>query len=255
LPWGLVTNGYLLKGEVRQLVAGFARFVRVSLDSGTNETHLKLHRPKTPQFDQILDNMAETIKMASVPKSHDQRRAYALTVGASFCVTDENWQEIGLCCSKLKAIGADYIEIRPTYPTTWRGDGWGLALNNVTAARGAIEDARASFQDETFQIIGMVERFDSLDKPEKPYKKCQIGPLMSVLGADGRLWHCCVQRGMKDFELSSVINQSFADAWAEAQTHHMSEKIDVKGCPRCRYDLGNLALEGIQRDAFHFGFV
>lgn len=250
IKWGLVTNGFLLRDRVQELVAGFARFVRVSLDSGSDETHRKLHRPKVSQFETILENMAATIKRAA-----HQKRVVPLAVGASFCVTDDNWQEIGAACSRLKSIGANYIEIRPTFPTNWRGDGWGLALNNVTAARGAIEDARAVFQDKTFQIVGMVDRFDLLEKPQKQYEKCQIGPVMSVLGAEGMLWHCCVQRGMPGFDLASVLNQSFASAWKAAQAKKMADAIDVKKCPRCRYENANILLEGIQRDEFHAAFV
>lgn len=248
LQWGLVTNGVLLRGEVREQVAWNARFVRISLDAGTDATHQIMHRPKTPQFDLILDNLAATTARA-------RELGTPLQVGASFCVTDDNWQEIGLAAAKVKARGGAYLEVRPTFPTDWRGDGLGMALSNVTAAIDALEDARRDVADRHFQIIGMIDRFASLAAPAKGYSTCQIGGLMSVLGADGRLWHCCVQRGQDGFALGSVLHVPFAEAWRAAQQKRLQDVIDVKKCPRCRYDNYNKLLEGMQTDALHAAFV
>ncbi len=244
LQWGLVTNGQLLTDARAEVVAEGAKFVRVSLDSGTQETHGKMHRPKKPCFDDIIDNIRAMASRTTHP-----------TIGASFCVTDTNFHEIGICAAKLKDAGANYLEVRPTYPTTWRGDGWDFALSNVTSAINALSDARASHENGTFKIIGMIERFDSLSNYSKGYSKCQIGPLTSVLGADGRLWHCCVQRGMDGFCIGNVLDGPFADVWASAQAKRMADVIDVKQCPRCRYDGYNALVQGLDTDAMHLAFV
>jgi MoaA/NifB/PqqE/SkfB family radical SAM enzyme len=254
IEFGLVTNGMLI-GRVLTRLAGDARFVRVSLDAGSNETHAKLHRPKdAQQFDKIMDGM-KALRAIADDAFQTGARTHALTIGASFCVTDENWQELGRCAARLKAIGVNYLEVRPTFPTTWRGDGWGLALSSVAAAIEALQEARSAYDDDQFSIIGMIERFDALEHPDKGYTRCQIGPLMSVLGADGRLWHCCVQRGQAEFDLGSVLHVPFADAWKVAQARHMGEKIDVLQCPRCRYDNYNRLLSGLQSDAMHTRFL
>lgn len=249
IAFGLVTNGFLLRDKARQIIADAAVFLRVSLDSGTPETHQIMHRTPSLQFDTIIDQMASVIEEAR------GRAGRQLTVGASFCVTDRNWQEIGQCASRLKSIGANYLEVRPTYPTTWRGDGWDFALSNITSAHRALLDARDAYQDDDFQIIGMLDRFEALEHPEKGYSSCQIGPLTSVLGAEGSLWHCCVQRGQEAFKLANVLDKPFAEAWSEAQAKHMANVIDVKKCPRCRYDNYNRLLEGLQHGALHAEFV
>ena len=43
---GLVTNGGLLNNEINQSVNHCCRFIRVSIDAGTVETHHKLHGTK-----------------------------------------------------------------------------------------------------------------------------------------------------------------------------------------------------------------
>lgn len=250
MSFGLVSNGYLLREKVRKVVAESAVFLRVSLDSGTPETHQVMHRTNGLQFLEILDNIK-----AVIDEAKSLNRARPLTVGASFCVTDRNWSEIGQCAAQLKAIGANYLEVRPTYPTTWRGDGWDMALSNISNAQRALTDARDAYNDDAFQIIGMLDRFASLENPEKGYTKCQIGPLTSVLGAEGSLWHCCVQRGQDAFKLSNVLHQTFASAWSEAQAKRMADIIDVGKCPRCRYDGLNRILQGVESQSMHLEFI
>lgn len=250
ISFGLVSNGYLLREKARKIISESAVFLRVSLDSGTPETHQAMHRTNGLQFDEILRNMEAVIIEASA-----QSRTRPLTVGASFCVTDRNWSEIGQCAARLKAIGANYLEVRPTYPTTWRGDGWDFALSNISNAVRALSDARDAYNDDRFQIIGMLDRFAALESHEKGYTKCQIGPLMSVLGAEGSIWHCCVQRGQEAFKLANVIGQTFESAWKAAQEKRMADIIDVGKCPKCRYDNYNLELAAIETQSMHLEFI
>ena len=248
IAFGVVTNGFNLKGPAQDIIAKHATFVRISLDAGTPETHQFTHGTATLQFHQILSNLRATREKAG-PR---------LTIGASFNVMDENWKEIYLAAKHVKDAGGNYLEIRPTFPTDWRGDGWGQALSdaNVDYAKTEIAHARAHLDGDGFRIIGMIDRFDALATPKKRYEKCRIGPLTTVIGADGRLWHCCVQRGMEFFNIASVADKSFKEAWAEAQQRHMAETIDVSRCPRCRYDSFNTIIEqACLSDALHANFI
>jgi len=249
LDYGLVTNGVLLDARVRPVLASSAKFVRVSLDAGRSDTHQFSHGLSRPQFHTILGNMQEL-------RSAAEGRPF--TIGASFCVMDQNWKEIYQAAKLVRDHGGNYLEVRPTFPTDWRGDGWGRALAdaNVEAAKVEIEHARTHLNSDTFQVIGMVDRFDALTQTGKPYTQCRIGPLMTVIGADGRIWHCCVQRGQDFFSMGSVLDGAFADVWQEALDRRMSEAIDVTKCPKCRYDSYNTLIEkAFIKDGMHANFV
>jgi MoaA/NifB/PqqE/SkfB family radical SAM enzyme len=247
LEYGVVTNGVNLRGAAQREIAAHAVFVRVSLDAGTAETHQFTHGTKTPQFHSIIANLRATRALAG-PR---------LTIGASFCVMDQNWKEIYAAAKLVKDAGGNYLEVRPTFPTEWRGDGWGTALapEHVEDAQTEIAHARAHLDGGGFHVIGMVDRFDALAAPAKPFTKCQTGALTTVIGADGRLWWCCVQRGQEFFNTANVLTQPFATAWAQAHARQMPEHIDLTTCPRCRYDTLNVVIEqGIQQDAIHANF-
>lgn len=251
LQYGLVTNGVLLVEKVRDVVAESATFVRVSLDAGTEATHLVTHGIQQPQFERVLANLRAL-----------RLRAPALTIGASFCVQPANVQEVLTAAQRVKDAGGSYLELRPTYPTEWRGDGWSGALSKrqMQTAAAQAHAARALHDGDGFQVIGLEDRFQAIapdETYEKGYAQCHIGPLTTIVGADGRLWHCCVQRGIEGFSYGSVLpNTPFKDVWDTEQHRRMRAEIDVEKCPRCRYDNYNRLIEGaFLRDGMHAAFV
>lgn len=248
IEFGVVSNGFNLKGPAQRVIAKHSTFLRVSLDAGTPETHQFTHGTPFQQFNQILANIRATRELAG-----DR-----LTIGASFCVMDQNWKEIYAGAKSVKDAGGNYLEVRPTFPTDWRGDGWGNALSpeNIDGAKIELEHARQHLQDERFQVIGLIDRFDAIAAPEKRYDQCRIGPLVTVIGADGRLWHCCVQRGQEFFNIATIADKSFKDAWADANARKMSDNIDLSKCPRCRHDGFNQVIQdAFLADKMHANFI
>lgn len=246
LEFGLVTNGRRLEGRVLDALRP-AKFVRVSLDAGTEQTHQLLHATATPEFHRILGNLA--MLRAAAP---------ATTIGASFCVFDANLFEIGLAASHVKANGGNYLEVRPVFPTEWRGGGFSspLTADHVDDARRSLDDAKATYDGDGFRVLGMIHRFDQVFDPRKPYTKCQIGPLTTVINADGFIYHCCQQRGMPNFRAGSVFTLPFEAAWFNAEHQRMVAAIDIAKCPPCRYDGFNAIIEhGFEGDALHANFI
>jgi len=247
--WGVVTNGNGLRGRAQALIAEHATFCRVSLDAGTSETHQLTHRVAKPQFHQILDHLRHTRALAG---ERD------LTLGASFCVMRSNWKEIYQAAQLVKEHGGDYLEVRPTYPTDWRGDGWNddLSREEIEAAKIELAHAQTHLNDDAFEVIGMVDRFDALHGYSKGYTKCRTGSASTVIGADGRIWQCCVQRGQDGFEIGNVMRAPFRDVWQSAHHKAVVDAIDVNKCPRCRYDNGNRLIEqAFLRDKMHKNFL
>ena len=250
LQWGLVTNGALLKGRVAHAVAAGATFCRISLDAGSDETHQRTHGVAHPQYSMIIEHLRGLRAEASLA-------GRPLIIGASFCVMSSNFKEVYAAAKDVKEAGADYLEVRPTYETEWRGDGWRDEID-TEGAKVEVEHARLHLNSDSFHVLGMNERFDNVasEKPVKNYTTCRIGGLTTVIGADGRLWHCCVQRGESFFELGSVATRSFVDVWAEIQQKRDVSKIDVSRCPRCRYDSYNELLEhAVLADGMHRSFI
>lgn len=249
LEFGVVTNGRLLFGRARDYIAEFAKFCRVSLDAGTPQTHQLLHATPKPEFDIVLENLRKTREAAG-----DR----ALTLGASFCVFDCNVDEIETAAQLVKQTGANYLEVRPVFATEWRGGGFSRALSdaNVERARAALAHAKATLDGDHFRVIGMISRFDQLQGAPKDFARCHIGPLTTVINADGYIYHCCQMRGLPNFRAGSVLEQSFKDVWWNDQHRAMVDAIDVTKCAPCRYQGYNRLVEqAFLQDGLHAAFV
>jgi radical SAM protein with 4Fe4S-binding SPASM domain len=249
--WGLVTNGRRMEGNLAAIIARHATFVRVSLDAGTTQTHQLLHGTHLPEYTRILKNMAQVVALG-------KDREKPLTVGASFCVFDVNHHEISRGAERVKATGANYLEVRPVFPNEWRGGGFGnpLTEEHVEKARTALAEAKATHDGDGFRVIGMIHRFDQVADRTKPYEKCHIGQLTTVINADGNIYHCCQQRGMPNFVVGNVLTQSFQDAWLTTMHRQMMANIDVTRCPPCRYDGFNQIIEeAFMQDGLHSNFI
>lgn len=247
LQYGVVTNGRLLLGDAREMIAKHAVFCRISLDAGTPQTHQLLHATPKPELDAILANIRKTREMAG-----DR-----LTLGASFCVFDCNVDEIERAAELVRDAGGNYLEVRPVFATEWRGGGFSRALSdaNVDRARLALDRAKALATDR-FRVIGMVSRFDQLQGAAKPFKACHIGPLTTVINADGYIYHCCQMRGLPDFRAGSVLQHAFKEVWWNDQHRAMVDAIDVTKCAPCRYAGYNTLVErAFMEDGLHSAFI
>ncbi len=248
MQYGVVTNGRRLEGTVADIVAQTATFVRVSLDAGTTQTHQMLHATAMPEYSRILGNMTKVRGLAGG----------RLTIGASMCIFDVNRREIVEAARRVKATGANYLEVRPVFPTEWRGGGFGNPLTDeyVDEAKANLADAKAQHDGNGFTVIGMIHRFDQVKDKSKQYEKCRIGPLTTVINADGFIYHCCIQRGMPEFRAGSVLDKPFKEVWWNAQHREMVADIDVTKCPPCRYDGYNQLIEqAYLADAMHAAFL
>ena len=256
LSWGLVTNGSRLDGERADAVAAGATFCRVSLDAGLALTHQAIH--KTPggtgdgvrQFDAILANIKRLRSLSET-----------LTIGASFCVFDCNIREILTAARLVKERGGNYLEVRPVYPTAWRGgrqDDAGISDENIDAAKMEISIARKALQDDTFQIIGMIDRFDAVRafRHRDYYDRCRISALSTVISSDGEIYTCCVHRGLPQFKSGNVLQQPFREAWLGQQRRDVEDSIDIDKCPKCRYVGLNATIQGaFVHNGLHADFI
>jgi radical SAM protein with 4Fe4S-binding SPASM domain len=251
MQFGVVTNGRRMEGEAAEVIAKHATFVRVSLDAGTTQTHQLLHATPMPEYTLILKNIAQVVALA-------KDRTPPLTVGASFCVFDVNLGEISRAAERLKAIGASYLEVRPVFATEWRGGGFSNPLTgeHIAQAQTNLQAAKDTYDGDGFRVIGMVQRFDQVSETTKPFSKCRIGPLTTVINADGFIYHCCQTRGLPAFRAGSVLDTPFKEVWWNAQHRAMVDAIDVEKCPPCRYS-GYLEIieQAFLADGMHANFI
>jgi wyosine [tRNA(Phe)-imidazoG37] synthetase (radical SAM superfamily) len=237
---GLVTNGGLLNKENNiEAVLDTCRFLRVSLDAATDETHQKLHGTKNnDEYTRIMENVLEI---------YDRRNREKLEIGYGFLVHPLNFKEIDLAVENAQRC-FDYIQIRPVL-------GPKISYEIANYVNNRISEHEKTNTDD-FKVYGILHRFDELMFKNHGFDKCRATPLVGVVGADLKLYLCCQWRGEKRGIIGDISNKRFKEEWGSDKHKEVINSIDINECVPCRYKIYNQAIENaFIKDSMHKDFL
>ncbi|MEX2206724.1 MAG: radical SAM protein [Myxococcota bacterium] len=202
-------------------------WIRLSLDSGSNELFVKMHRPADPKID--LDAIC-----ARIPEI--KRANPRVRVGFSYIITWngasrdgneilENVHEIEMAAERARNSGFDYIAFKPVLER--QPDGAEVmdperAKSDLAAMllriRGEIDKARA-FADDTFEVyessnLRMLESGSWREMTRQP-RTCHMQALRQVVSPLG-LYNCPAHRGVAKARIAGP--SAYKDEATAAQT-------------------------------------
>ena len=249
---GLTTHGGLLKTEEkRRVVAECASWVRMSIDSASNETHSLMHRFKDHEFDQVMKNA-----LAVRALNPD------VVLGWSFIVSDQNHHQILRAAQLAEEHGYSYIDYKP------------LLVNRREYYLPEEANAQLDEAAETFQGKGGHEKRNHPfriyaariegGKPRAPkFSVCQSHRFIGNVAATGDVFICCAHAMLEGDErpierdrvvLGNIKESSFKDLWFSDHRRRMNAdfmKVDtVARCPSCRFGHHNEVLEAVTCQKF-----
>lgn len=259
LQVAVVTNGS--RNEVITEVADAftaGDWVRLSLDSGSDEVFQAMHRPKGKGID--LDEICRTA--AEIPRANP-----AVQLGYSFVITwkgasraeewiVENVHEMELATARAKAAGFDYISFKP-FLSRAREGAEVLAPDSASAGTASIveriQDGLAQarrHEDETFRVVESTNLRVFLagtwrDFTAQP-RVCHMQALRQVVSPLG-VFNCPAHRGVDKARLGD------AGLWADPQQGQTSTAAlldDFDASHECRevtclYHPANHLIEGL----------
>lgn len=202
-------------------------WIRLSLDSGSNELFVKMHRPADPKVD--LDAIC-----ARIPEI--KRANPRVRVGFSYIITWngasrdgneilENVHEIEMAAERARRSGFDYIAFKPVLER--QPDGAEVmdperAKSDLAAMlvriRGEIDKARA-FADDKFEVyesinLRMLESGSWREMTRQP-RTCHMQALRQVVSPLG-LYNCPAHRGVAKARIAAP--NAYKDEATAAQT-------------------------------------
>lgn len=240
---GISTNGSLLSNDrIRKAIVDNARYVRVSLDAATRETHHKLHRTlEKKEFDSILTSVKELSRT---------RKKDRPEIGYAYLACEENYNEISVAVRKAIDYGFDYIQFRPVIGHKYSDD-----LVNRINEKISMELA-ISRTGNTFPIYGLLHRFEEMKTHDKGFDKCYSTPLVAVVGADLKCYMCCQWRGEACAEVCDLSKKTFLAAWGSKEHQKKLKSFDYSKCFPCRHKLYNQAIDKVfVKDKMHRNFL
>ena len=187
---GLITNGVRL--NVLEHPEVF-KFIRISIDAGTNEVYQKVKGRDF--FSRVVKNIKDLMCVIN-PKQ--------TTVGLSFVVTKDNFQDVQTAIKLCDELGCSYIQFKPDVNDS-------TYYNKIGSVNG--------------KNIKTDRHHADTDLP------CKIAGLIGVVSANGKVYYCCQKRGDKEYCIGDLNGGCFSDIWNTR--FNINPKFTE--CPPCRY--------------------
>ena len=241
LKIGIITNGDGLTDNIAADIGRKCRFIRISVDAGTNDTHYKLKKPPhTNQLDMILERIELVRKMSDLYQNN-------IEIGASFLVHPRNFHEVGLFLSRVSELGIDYAQVKPCI---------GKGMEITDSQKDVVDyEVNEFIRDHRLKVLYNNFRFDEIRGLRK-FTVCYAHYLVGIIGATGDTYLCCQYRGNKEWSYGNINDKPFPQLWFSDEHRDLAKKIYVHECPPCRYSGYNTIIEhGVNEDMMHLDFL
>lgn len=273
----LTTNGVLLDRAfvTDALVSEHLRWIKVSLNAGDAETYHAIHRGKPQDFEAVLSNLEDAVRVR-------RELGSSCTLGAQIVALPEtqvvenlvkkpvpsNLHTIKPLAERLRDMGLDYLVIKPysqhlmSESTHYQDVGY----------KGADEWAAGleAMSTETFHVTVRRRTMALYEATERGYHICQVTPfLWAYVEADGNVWGCSTYLGYEQdgkkfgddrFCYGNVNEQPFSDIWRGERRwqsfEHIQHGLDISTCRKnCRMHQANLHLWELTHPGPHVNFI
>jgi len=244
IRFAALTNGSLLEGELAEIFAERATWLRVSMDGWDDESYARYRGVKVGEFSRVLGNMEDFKRLGG-----------GCFLGVSLIVDEENWSEIFNFTRRLKGTGVDSVKISPCVVSN---DG---AENNryhqpfFDRAKELARLAVSELADDGFEIF---DAYHSLAETfVKEYRWCPYLQILPVIGADMNVYSCQDKAyNLDEGLLGSIKQQRFRDFWYGDKEKFFRIDPAVHCNHHCvANDKNRLVLDYLAADAEHLGFV
>lgn len=230
LDMALVTHGQNLSKEIVESIDRLV-WVRFSLDACTPDVHSRVHGVPKRNFDLALAGITRMM--------HRHPNAY---LGASFIVTNENWQQIYQAAEFYFKLGMNNIRYSFEYTPVGKEK---ITGENLKVARDEIRRAKADFDSVNFRVFGQTERLDTYSRPNDDFSFCFYELLVWNIGYDGKTYPCCILLYRPEAVFGDLNTQSFQEVVESESRKEYVDKFNVSSCPPCWLRNKNIVVETV----------
>lgn len=246
----LTTNGVLLDEDFYKSCLDSLTWVRVSLNAGTPKTYSKIHRTPPEDFERVLHNITEAVKL----KNHNNNNC---TVGVQFLLLPDNYKEVTKLAKRLKEIEADYLVVKPysQHPMSKNKLKGPFTYSDYTY----LNDELQKLSDNDFKVIFRINTMRKL-KEKRPYKCCLGLPFWAYIDSDANVYACSAFLGDERFIYGNIERQSFEEIWNSDKRKRiikmMESQWNIDDCRQvCRLDEINRYLWELKNPPLHVNFI
>lgn len=238
----LITNGSVLTDKRLSLFVKYLKWIRFSMDSSTSELHKDIHKTGANYFVDRIERIKKLIELKKQTNS-------VITIGISFIVTKENMNNIEESAKFYNELGVD--NIRYSYMFDMLGNG-GLTTSEINIVKHRLEILKEIYPD---LILGNKDRIDFYSKPNDDFKKCSIQHFSWIIGADAKLYPCCIMAYHQKFAITDLNKHSIQEILEDNNVTNKMFDLNPKSCLPCWIREKNQIVERVMEMPIHENFL
>lgn len=244
ISFASLTNGSRLVGEVAEVFAEKAVWLRVSMDGYDAESYARYRNVDEDEFAKVLSNIESFQKLGG-----------ECFLGVSYIVDQGNADHVYAMTRRLKETGVNSVKISPCITANSGAEVNAYHHPIFDTVKEQAERAVAELQDDGFEV------FDSyhlqMESFAKEYTWCPYQQVLPVIGADMNVYTCQDKAyNLEDGLIGSIREQRFKDFWMADKAKFFRTNPSVHCNHHCVANGKNLAIfDYLGADPRHLPFV
>jgi len=244
---GFLTNGSFLSGEVRDAIIRNSSYVRISLESGSNEGFKKAKGlDNDNEFPKIIKNIKDSITLR-------ERVGSDIDISIKYTIGAHNYHDMENAARLAVDLGVDSIQFK-SYQNVDSLELIKDPLKNLegmvgtlTKTKRDLEEIKKNYGGKGTSIIGNLEH-TPLES------QCWTSPLITTIDALGDVYLCSYYRHRQDtHKIGNLLpDKSFKDIWGSKRHLEAIKNTKIDECNKydCRFHKYNkIAKELIENKA------
>ncbi|MEW6087945.1 MAG: radical SAM protein [bacterium] len=201
IKFACLTNGSLLTGELAEVFARHATWLRISMDGWDDASYRLYRRVSDKEFTKIVDNMR-----------HFQQLRGNCNLGVSLIVDKDNAPHIYDFIKKISSIGVNSIKVSPCIISNSGKENNAYHRAIFDTVKEKVSRSVSDFSSKDFEIFDSYHLLE--EKFAKDYNWCPYQQVLPVIGADLNIYPCQDKAyNLDEGLIGSIKNQSFKDFW------------------------------------------
>jgi len=239
-----LTNGSLLEGEVSEIFAHYATWLRISIDGWDNKSYASYRRIKKNGFSKLIENIENFKKIGG-----------KCLLGVSIIVDKENAAHIYEMLVLFRNSGVTSVKISPCIVSNIGKENNEYHSPIFDKVKEQVKKSIEDIADDKFEIFDSYHELDQ--KFKKDYTWCPYLQILPVIGADLNVYSCQDKAyNLDEGLIGSIKHRRFKEFWFSDKNKFFKIQPSENCNHHCVANTKNrLILEYVNADKEHLGFV
>lgn len=239
-----LTNGSRLHGEVAEVFAANATWLRISIDGWDDRSYSLYRGVPEGEFTKVMNNMQNFKKLGGT-----------CYLGVSLIVDEMNAGHVCDFIARLKDSGVDSVKISPCIVSNDGRENNAYHQPIFQSVKEQIQRAVSDLADNGFEIFDAYHELD--EKFRKEYTWCPYLQILPVIGADLNIYPCQDKAyNLEEGLIGSIRDQRFKEFWFNDKSKFFRVNPSLVCNHHCVANTKNRTImDYLNADREHLGFV